>query len=294
MRAVMILPAAGFLLFSCAPPQSVQEKPADLNPTAAKSTDSEALARNFPLLPLIEPVLWKELQEAEAKLATAFPSERVAADQAVTMLSEKLRNRHPFKAEGSRLELGGIICDKKDGRLSLPAKVHFPDPGDERHPGEVELFLCAETGRTHETLFITQSRPLHLELLLHLCGHAKGEEGARFRIDVLTGDGIRIPVHSLLRAKGEEKLPDPLSWEFSGSDYKGVYSPDLSGDLAIFWHAHDSVLRVAHEGIASGEVKLEAVPHHSLKNGDHVVLEFIRMGVTESAPMDRSDANERR
>jgi hypothetical protein len=279
MRAVMlILPAAGFLLLACSPPRVVDESPLRDKPEdAQKPMGSEALAAHFPLLPLIEPVLWKDLLEAEAKQSAATPSERAAATETVAMLSGKLRKRHPFKAEGTRLELGGIICDKHDGRLSLPARVHFPDPGDERHPGEVELLLCTETGRTHETLFITEARPLHLELLLHLCGHVKGEEGSRFRIDVLTRDGNRIPVHSLIHAKDAEKLPDPLPWEFSGSDYKGIYSPDLSGDFAIFWHAHDSVLRVAHEGIASGEVKLEAVPNRALKNGDPVVLELMPM-----------------
>ena len=137
------------------------------------------------------------------------------------------------------------------------------------------MLLCTETGRSHETLFITEARPLHLELLLHLCGYAKGAEGSRFHIDVVTRDGIRIPVHSLFRAKAAEGLPEPLPWEFSGSDYRGIYSPDLSGDFVIFWHAHDSVLRVAHDGIASGEVKLEAMPHPALKNGDPVVLELI-------------------
>jgi hypothetical protein len=233
------------------------------------------LVTHFPLFPIIEKSLWNQLLEAEGKLATVPESGREAASKEVVGLAEKLRSRHPFKAEGGRLELGGIVYDKAERRFSLPAQVEYPDPGDERHPGEVELLLCTEAGRLHETLFVTDARPLHLELLLHLSGHAKG---SRFRIEVVVADGTRIPVDSLVRATGGEVLESPLLWEFSGSDYKDLYSPDLSGDFAIFWHAHDSVLRVAHDGIGSGVTKLEAVPHPMLENGDPVLLELLPDG----------------
>lgn len=253
---------------SCKP-----QEPASVAPAASRE-----LAESFPLLPIIEKSLWSQLLEAEGKLTVGPASGREAADRDITRLTEKLRGRHPFKMDGARLELGGIVCDQAQGRFSVPARVEYPDPGDERHPGELELLLCTEAGRLHETLFVTDARPLHLELMMHLAGHAKGPQGNRFRIDVLTNNGARIPVESLVRAIGGESLDRPLLWEFSGSDYKDLYAPDLSGDFAIFWHAHDSVLRADHEGIASGVVKLEAVPHSELKEGDAVVLELIPVG----------------
>ena len=272
----MFFLAAVFLAPACAPPETPRTGESEKqSPASPLPLGSEALAANFPLLPLIEKSLWRELLQAEAKQSSEEASEREAAGRAVATLSEKIRTRHPFKIEGKRLELGGIVADKETGRFSVPALVHYPDPGDERHPGEVELLLCTETGRTHETLFITKTRPLHLELLLHLCGFSKASETGRFTIEVVTGDGTRIPARSLVRAKGNDKMPDPLFWEFSGSDFRDLYAPDLSGDFAIFWHAHDSVLRVADEGIGSGAVKLEAVPHPALKNGDPVVLEMV-------------------
>jgi len=223
---------------------------------------SQELAANFPLFPIIEKTLWNQLLEAE----------READTKEVERLASLLRTRHPFKAGEASMELGGIVHDRVTRRLRIPAKVEYPKPGDERHPGEVELLLCTEAGRLHETLFVTDARPLHLELLLHLSGHAKG---SRFRIEVVTDDDARIPVDALIRATGGELLEIPLLWEFSGSDYKDLYSPDLSGDFAIYWHAHDSVLRVVHEGIATGVVKLAPLPHPKLKNGDPVVLELV-------------------
>jgi hypothetical protein len=226
------------------------------------SPTSQELSDNFPLFPIIEKKLWHQLLEAERK----------AGVSEVDRLATQLRSRHPFKSGDETLELGGIIYDLKTRRLHIPAKVEFPNPGDDRHPGEAELLLCTTAGRIHETLFFTDTRPLHLELLLHLTSHAKG---GRFRIEVVTPDGTRIPVESLIRAADGEVMESPLLWEFSGSDYNDLYAPDLSGDLAIFWHAHDSVLRIAHQGIATGETKLEPVPHPALKNGDPVVLELV-------------------
>jgi hypothetical protein len=258
---------------SCQPREP--EPPAAAENESGAPAASRELAEYFPLLPMIEKSLWKQLLEAEEKLAAAPASGRETANREISRLTEKLRSKHPYKEDGGRMELGGIGFDKRQGRIFVPARVEYPDPGDERHPGEVELLLCTMGGRLHETLFVTDARPLHLELLMHLAGHAKGQQGIRFRIDILTDRGTRIPVDSLVRAIGGESLESPLLWEFSGSDYKDLYSPDLSGDFAIFWHAHDAVLRVAHEGIATGVVKLAPVPHPDLKAGDPVVLELI-------------------
>jgi hypothetical protein len=223
---------------------------------------SQELAADFPLFPAIEKNLWQQLLEAERE-ANTKEAERLAT---------LLRTRHPFKSGDESIELGGIIYGRKTRRLRIPAKVEFPNSADNRHPGEVELLLCTTAGRLHETLFFTDVRPLHLELLLHLTGHAKG---SRFQITAVTTDGTRIPVDALVATTNGGSLDVPLLWEFSGSDFTDVYGPDLSGDLAIFWHAHDSVLRIAHQGIAAGEVKLEAVPHPALKNGQAVVLELV-------------------
>lgn len=265
MRFVWIALTGLVLCASCKP-----QEPEFVAPAASRE-----LAEYFPLLPMIEKSLWAQLLDAEAKKASEPASVREAIHQEITRLAEKLRNKHPFKVNGERMELGGIVFDKKQGRISVPARVEYPDPGDERHPGEVELLLCTEGGRLHETLFLTDARPLHLELLLHLAGNAKGAQGTRFHIDILTKSGTRIPVDALVRAIDGDAFERPLLWEFSGSDYNDLYAPDLSGDFAIFWHAHDSVLRVAHEGIATGVVKLAPMPHPELKDGEAVVLELM-------------------
>lgn len=268
MRSASVFLTGFLLLAACK-----QQEPQTATPAASRE-----LAKYFPLLPIIEKSLWSQLLAAEKKLISSPETERDTVEKEIALLSEKMRSRQPFKVDGDRMELGGIVYDKAQDRFSLPAQVEYPDPGDGRHPGEVELLLCTMRGRLHETLFVTDARPLHLELLLHLSGHAKGGNGSRFRIDVITAQGARIPVDSLIRASDGEPLPSPLIWELSGSDFNDLYPPDLSGDFAIFWHAHDSVLRIKHDGIASGEMKLEPVPHPGLKNGDPVTLELVPVG----------------
>lgn len=274
MRFLLPALTGVWLLSSCKQAEKVDGAPAEQAPEAAAA--SEELSGNFPLLPLIEATLWKQLLAAESRLHGATESDHKAAQGEVDRLVEKLRRLHPFEQKPDRVKLGEITFDKTRQCFSLPAQVSYPDPGDERHPGEVELLLCTEGGRRHETLFVSRARPLHLELLLHLAGHGKGPNGSRFRMDVITRDGARIAVHDLIRSS--EPVDHPLVWEFSGSDYKDLYSPDLSGDMAIFWHAHESVLRVRHPGIASGVVKLSPVPHPQLKNGDPVTLEIVPIG----------------
>ena len=259
------------LLFSCKQTEKVDGAPAEQ--AREVSMASEQLSGNFPLLPMIEATLWKQLLAAESRLHGTSGVDHDAAQGEVDRLVKKLRRLHPYEQKPDRVKLGEITFDKTRKCFSLPAQVSYPDPGDERHPGEVELLLCTEGGRRHETLFVSRARPLHLELLLHLAGYGKGPSGSRFRMDVITRDGARIAVHDLIRSS--EPVDHPLVWEFSGSDYTDLYSPDLSGDIAIFWHAHDSVLRLSHPGIGSGVVKLSPKPHPQLKNGDMVTLEIV-------------------
>jgi len=274
MRFLLSALTGVLLLSSCKQAEKADGAPAEQAPDVLAA--SEELSGNFPLLPMIEATLWKQLLAAESRLHAATESDHEAAQGEVDRLGEKLRRLHPYEQTPDRVKLGEITFDKTRKCFSLPAQVSYPDPGDERHPGEVELLLCTEGGRRHETLFVSRARPLHLELLLHLAGHGKGSNGSRFRMDVITQHGARIAVHELIRSS--EPVEHPLVWEFSGSDYQDLYSPDLSGDMAIFWHAHDSVLRVLHPGIASGVVKLSPVPHPQLKNGDLVTLEIVPIG----------------
>lgn len=235
---------------------------------------SETLARGFPLLPLIEKRAWKDLLENEAIVSDPQIGEalRKKAKDQIETITARLQKRHPFQADKEFVSLGGIRYDRGTRQIKIPAVVSYPKSGDTRHPGELELILCSATGRTHETLFTTQTRPLHLEVLMHLAGFKKSQTASLFRLDVIIADQQPIPIEPLIKAAGSDALPSEMLWEFSGSDFKDIYSPDQTGDFIILWHAHDSVLRVHQEKIATGEVKLLPNKHRLLKQGMEVTL----------------------
>lgn len=244
--------------------------PAEQKPALA----SAALAEYFPLLPLIEKRAWAELLELE-KSARTHPLESGdgrAAGERIRQLAGKLRRRHPFRADEKTIRLGGVTYQKPERRIEISAVVSYPDTRDQRHPGELELVLCSSAGRAHETLFVTSARPLHLELLLHLAGFSKNDPASLFRVHVVPPGGAPVAVESLIERVDGAPLPERLRWQFTGSGYDDLYSPDQTGDLLILWRAHDSVLSVDDEKIASGETKLKAKKNKRLPQGAQVTV----------------------
>lgn len=235
---------------------------------------SKELVENFPLLPHIEARKWQQLLEAEAAIDDPGLSAelRAQAIDEIERVSAALRRSHPFSADAECAVLGSITYRKASRRFEIPARVSYPVEGDTRHPGELEVVLCSNIGRIHETLFVTAARPLHLELLMHLNGYRKSSPQSKFRVTIRSEEGTIIPVEELIAAKENDPLPNPMIWSFAGSDFSDLYAPDQTGDFLICWHAHDSVLQIDDRGIASGETKLLAAPHDSLKQGSEVTV----------------------
>ena len=270
MKPCLLVAVFCILICSC----KKETPPASDVTNLEKSTISQDLSSNFPILPLIEKHLWRKLLELEGVCNDIDTSEsqREEANNGIKKITATLLKKHPFKSDKSSISLGGIRYDKKSRKISIPAVVQYPKAGDKRHPGELELILCSESGRSHETLFMTNSRPLHLEILLHLAGFKKSSAVDHFRVDVVIPNHTPIPIESLIQSTSAPPLPSKMLWEFSGSDFSDLYSPDQTGDFIILWHAHDSVLRSHHKGIASGEVKLSARAHPRLKSAMMVTI----------------------
>jgi len=247
----------GVIGISCSDKKQAQESP---EPTQELELSRQIVAE-FPLMPHIEKHFWQKLIAAELDNNTE-EAEKIAAT---------LRERHPFSSDDTKINLGGIVYHKETKRIEIPARVNYPVAGDDRHPGELELILCSEKGRTHETLFITECRPLHLELILHLAGY-KSESG--FRVQVSIPDHPAIPVENLILLENKTH-PESLIWEFSSNPFQPLYQPDQTGDFIICWHAHESVLIVNNQGIADGVTKLQYEKHPKLEQGVEVKLVLI-------------------
>ena len=243
-------------------------------PVEQKNTVSSELSHYFPLLPVVEKYLWRQLltEESALKDSALSAEDHAAAAQKIEDIAQELRQRHPFSNDTETTRLGGITFRKATKQIEIFAKVHLPKKDQHGQYSELELILCSLKGRTHETLFVTEARPLHLELLLHLVGFKNAPESSAFQVSISLPNRKPIPVESLIETTTGEALPEKIIWEFSGSNFTDLYPPDHTGDLILCWHAHDSVLQIRHHGIASGETKLKAIPHPLLSENLAVKL----------------------
>ncbi|GAA5497035.1 hypothetical protein Rhal01_03223 [Rubritalea halochordaticola] len=246
------------------------EAKVDLLPLDATSQE---LAKGFPLLPLVEKAQWAELVRLEQAYAEVEPRDKNALAPQINGIISKLREAYPFQVDGESIRLGEITYFKSTGRIEMPAKVTYPKLDQEGNIHELEVVLCTDKGRVHETLLMTEARPLHLELLLHLTGSKK--QASRYRVAVLLPGEEAIPLETLLKTTTGKALPDPLLFKFTGSAFQEGYRPDSTGDLVITWHAHDAVLQAVDEDIAQARTRLLVTRHPSLAEGMTVHLALV-------------------
>ena len=128
--------------------------------------------------------------------------------------------------------MGGVVWDKQSKSIQLDATILYP----EGMP--LELVLCNDKGRKHETLFVTKTRPLHLEVMLHLAGFEKNQ---LFKIFV-KNKVKEVPIEDFMSWKAKSK--GSLLWKFNGSEFGENYIPDSAGEQIIIWSRNEGVMQV--------------------------------------------------
>lgn len=207
-----------------------------------KLTSKHMQAHN-PLLPKLEPVLWKKLLEAEKNLKVTDKAESSKND--FLKIAAQLTKLHKLEKTENGISLGGITWNRVDNTVSIPAKVRYSNPSM-----PLETLLCQTKGRVHETLFLTATRPLHLEVLLHMAGF---RVGTKFQMTVKSSKES-IALESFLRWKN--KGSDLVLWKFTGSEFAEQYIPDNSGEQIIIWSRNEAVLEVENKDFSSLKVPL--------------------------------------
>lgn len=222
---------------------------------------SKLMLQKNPLLPSLEKNLWSELLKAEQKLLAGDDSARIKFID----LAQRITRLHPFQEDKSTATLGGISWLKKENIIELDAQVTSPANDD-----YIELILCNKNGRSHESLLISECRPLHLEILLHFAGFNK-EVPTSFKLYIAL-PGKEIPVEDFLNF-GKETFPKGIYWDFIGSPYvPGNYKPDLNGDHILLWNRHDAILQCSNKEIHSGTAKVLLLRDKALPDGTLVKL----------------------
>lgn len=231
---------------------------------------SQAIQSYNPLLPKLEPELWKQLVESEKKM-----SEGNADGKKVFLLTaEKLTSLHRMERSTNKISLGGIELNLLTKEISLDAKIKYPDGMP------LEVILCQQKGRNHETLFITETRPLHLEILLHMAGYKKGD-----LLDMkVKGENRAVDLNDFLHWKKKSEDKRPVMWKFTGSEFGKEYIPDNAGEQVIVWSRNEAVLEVDREEFTSLEIPVYAYEIKGFSQGSKVKIIIGKMKAQRNAP----------
>lgn len=152
-----------------------------------------------------------------------------------------------------RWMVGSMLLDKARGRLEIPARVNMIE-------GLVEYVLVHKTGKSHESLFVTDIQPYHVQIAMLLLG-AKGADHGKLtnappsgpinNADLaaaqppVQGTGTELTVHwrengtnrtarvdrfMFDRKRGREMVRSP--WNFTGSVvWQGAFIAQIEGSI---------------------------------------------------------------
>lgn len=138
-------------------------------------------------------------------------------------------------------QLGLVRIDKSKREVRLPGKVNMTE-------GLVELFLCTSSGKTHESVFVTEAKPIHVQTALLLLGARAGKcpnekgaddvpEGDRIVVLVQIKDKEPVRAEQFVWHQTAKQAMEQTTWVFTGSKIiEGQYMADVEGSLVATWY----------------------------------------------------------
>ena len=196
-----------------------------------------------------------ELQEGEY-----FEDAAVEWTKAYKLLFEINDENRRERLPNGDIKLGKVTLHVESKEISFPAKMNFAEDMP------VEVICCRQNGRVHETLTVTEARPLHIQTILYALGASNGH---------ITADNPKVPQGDIIdffleykNAKGKlitrpiedfltddatgKRLPN-YGWVFVGSVmHRGVFSADATGDLAVTFSVGSAVFDVNNMKLSRG------------------------------------------
>lgn len=172
---------------------------------------------------------------------TAFPQESTTSDSASNDI-EKIA-AHTYR-------LGSIVLNSEKRVITVPGKVNL-------EKGIVEVIACAPGGKVHESLFVLDVVPYHLQVALLLLG-LKYEGGLEVQGDSAAprGDSVNVWVEWTMGKKQFRMRAEDLVWDlarnapmehtpfvFSGSKMMdGKFMADVEKSLITTYHDPFTIL----------------------------------------------------
>ena len=194
------------------------------------------------------------------------PPARVSArqvDEAIGQFPEEIRG-DVERLDDGRVRLGGIEIDPVSGTIAFDGHVNMNE-------GLIEVIICTPWGKTHESLFVADVRPMLLHAACLLLGLRHGRNPAWLlpEDDPELADLRAEPVGEMLDVtvrwddeKGTHEAPagrflmdestsrtleQQAAWVFVGSyiDPAGVYAADPVGSMVTNFHDFSTVIDLA-------------------------------------------------
>ncbi len=160
-----------------------------------------------------------------------------------------------------KYKIGGILVDGKSREIRFPGKVNMNE-------GLIEVIICTERGKLHESVFVTKVRPMDLHTTLLLIGLHPGSNPGRYLSENLEyrpkgwdkPPGDRVDIFVSWKSTGNESRKEragvfvmdrrtkrtlkKIDWVFTGSLVKknGVYMGDEVGSIVTNYHDQTAVI----------------------------------------------------
>jgi len=181
--------------------------------------------------------------------------------------------------------LPGIVVDTKAREVRLEGTVCLQE-------GALELFVCGEGTREHESVIVVKAKPSHVTFALSLLGLPPGKpgfvtEGGAFsppageiltvtaRFKAKGGKPQEVPAWKLLRLSGmEEGLDRPFDWVYVGRpEADALKAADREGTVVCISNFREAVIDVPFESTSvNASLAYEANPETVPKVGTPVEL----------------------
>lgn len=166
---------------------------------------------------------------------------------------------------GGLYEIGGVRLDKTGRTVTFPATVNLREE-------TVEYAVVHKSGKTHESIFRTDARPLDIQLALLLLG-LKGAMTNSFGADgkaLPAGDKVWIEASWTNRTtrvqyamedlvwKRESKMtPPPGEWIYNGSNFsEGAFTAQRDGSIVSIHIDPDALINNPRPGRENDDLHL--------------------------------------
>ncbi|MCD6460073.1 hypothetical protein J7L67_05350 [bacterium] len=139
--------------------------------------------------------------------------------------------------------IGTVILDKNKGEIKIPARVN-------QREGVIELVLCTTWGRTHESIFTTETYPVYLQTALLLLGLKYGAPaefpGAELSVKADTAEIFvetdndsdnRWRIEDFVYDNQTKKPMAHIGWIYTGSQFfDGFFYAQEEGSIITTYH----------------------------------------------------------